>query len=86
MLCSPRPPCRWVLGRDAAVVEIDLRRVAGMLAQLVFQARHHIARGVGGHQEGAHALLPAPLSVTAMTMATWPFLPLVMNCLTPLMT
>ena len=30
--------------------------------------------------------LPAPLSVTAMTMATWPFLPLVMNCLTPLIT
>ncbi|EWS62537.1 hypothetical protein Y695_04236 [Hydrogenophaga sp. T4] len=30
--------------------------------------------------------LPAPLSVTAMTMATSPFLPLVMNCLTPLMT
>ena len=29
--------------------------------------------------------LPAPLSVTAMTMATSPFLPLVMNCLTPLM-
>jgi len=30
--------------------------------------------------------LPAPLSVTATTMATSPFLPLVMNCLTPLMT
>ena len=30
--------------------------------------------------------LPAPLSVTAMTMATSPFLPLVMNCLTPLIT
>jgi len=30
--------------------------------------------------------LPAPLSVTAMTMAACPFLPLVMNCLTPLMT
>jgi hypothetical protein len=30
--------------------------------------------------------LPAPLSVTAMTMATSPFWPLVMNCLTPLIT
>ena len=30
--------------------------------------------------------LPAPLSVTAMTMATCAFLPLVMNCLTPLST
>ena len=30
--------------------------------------------------------LPAPLSVTAITMARWPFLPLVTNCLTPLMT
>jgi hypothetical protein len=27
--------------------------------------------------------LPALLSVTAMTIATSPFLPLVMNCLTP---
>ena len=30
--------------------------------------------------------LPAALSVTAITMATSPFLPLVMNCLTPWMT
>ena len=30
--------------------------------------------------------LLAPLSVTAITIATWPFLPLVMNCLTPSMT
>ena len=30
--------------------------------------------------------LPAPLSVTATTIATWPFLPLVMNCFTPLIT
>ena len=30
--------------------------------------------------------LPAPLSVTAITMATSPCLPLVMNCLTPLIT
>jgi hypothetical protein len=29
--------------------------------------------------------LPAPLSVTAITIATSPFWPLVMNCLTPLM-
>ena len=30
--------------------------------------------------------LPAALSVTAITIATLPFLPLVMNCLTPLST
>jgi hypothetical protein len=30
--------------------------------------------------------LPAALSVTAMTIATSPFLPLVMNCLTPFRT
>ena len=30
--------------------------------------------------------LPAALSVTAMTIATSPFLPLVMNCLTPFST
>jgi hypothetical protein len=28
-----------VLGRDAAAVEVDLRGVAGMLADLVFQPR-----------------------------------------------
>ncbi len=44
-----------VLGRDAAVVEIDLRGVAGMLAQLVFQPRHHITGRAGGHDEGARA-------------------------------
>ncbi len=30
--------------------------------------------------------LPAPLSVTAITIATCPFLPLVTNCLTPSIT
>ena len=30
--------------------------------------------------------LPAPLSVTAITIATSAFLPLVMNCFTPLST
>src|SRR3989344_358458 len=50
-----------VLGRDAAVVEVDLRRVAAVLAQLVFQPRHHIAGVVGGHEEGAHALLARAL-------------------------
>ena len=50
-----------VLGRDAAVLEVDLRRVAAVLAQLVFQPRHHVAGRVGRHQEGAHALLAGTL-------------------------
>ncbi len=50
-----------VLSRDAAVVEVDLCGVAGVLPQLVFQARHHIARGVGGHEEGAHAFFACTL-------------------------
>ena len=44
-----------ILRRDTAVVKVDLRRVAGVLTQLVFQARHHIPRGSGWHQERAHA-------------------------------
>jgi hypothetical protein len=44
-------------GRHAAVLEHDLRRVAGVLAQLVLDARHRVARRVGGHDEGADALL-----------------------------
>jgi len=63
-----------VRGGNAAVLEIDLRRIAAVLAQLVLQACHLVAG------------IAAALSVTAMTMATSPFLPLVMNCLTPLMT
>ena len=50
-----------VLGGNAAVVEIDLRGVAAVLAQLVFESRHHIARRIGGHQERAHALLACAL-------------------------
>ena len=46
-----------VLSGNAAVVEIDLRRVTAVLAQLVFEPRHHIARRVGGHQKRTHALL-----------------------------
>jgi hypothetical protein len=36
-----------------------------------------------GTRKALMPFLPAALSVTAMTMATSPFLPLVMNCLTP---
>src|SRR5688572_26017143 len=46
-----------MVGRDAAVVEIDLCSVAGMLADLVLEASDDIARRVGGNQERAHALL-----------------------------
>ena len=45
-----------VLGRDAAVVQIDLRGIAAVLAQLVFQPRHLVAGVAGGHDKGAHAL------------------------------
>ena len=47
--------------RHAAVLEIDLRRVAGVLAHLVFQPRHHVAGRGGGHDEGADALLAGRL-------------------------
>jgi hypothetical protein len=57
-----------------------------VLAQLVFEPRHHIAGVLVGTRKALMPFLPAPLSVTAMTMATWPFWPLVMNCLTPLIT
>ena len=50
-----------VLGRDAAVVEVDLGGVAGVLAELVFQPRHHIAGRVGGDDEGAHAFFASAL-------------------------
>jgi len=43
--------------RHAAVLEQDLRRVAGVLAGLVFQARHGVAGRGGGHDGGADALL-----------------------------
>ena len=35
-----------VIRRDAAVIKVDLRGVAAVLAQLVFQPRHYIARSV----------------------------------------
>ena len=50
-----------VFDRDAAVVEVDLRGVAAVLAELVFQPRHHVAGRAGGHDEGAHALLARAL-------------------------
>ncbi len=39
------------------MVQVDLRRVAAVLTQLVFQTSHHIAGVGGGHQEGTHAFL-----------------------------
>ena len=45
-----------VLNRNAALVKVDLRRVAAVLTQLVLQAGHPIAWRVGRHQKGAHAL------------------------------
>ena len=39
-----------------------------------------------GTMKALMPFLPAALSVTALTMATSPVLPLVMNCLTPLST
>src|SRR5471030_1230422 len=75
-----------ILGRDAAVVEQALRGVRRMLAHLLFQAGDDVAGRGRRHPERADALLPAALSVTAMTMATSAYLPLVMNCLVPLMT
>ena len=44
-----------VLCRNAAVIKVDLRGVAAVLAQLVFQPRHYIARSVSRHQKRAHA-------------------------------
>jgi hypothetical protein len=46
-----------VLGRDAAVLEHDLRRVRRMLAHLVFDAGDDVAGRIGRHPEGADALL-----------------------------
>ena len=47
--------------RNAAVVEVDLCRVGGMLAELVFDARHHITGCAGGNQKSAHATLAGAL-------------------------
>ena len=47
-----------VLGGDLAIFKIDLRGVAAVLAQLVFEARHLVARVVGRHQERTHAFFP----------------------------
>ena len=50
-----------VIPRNTAVVEVDLRRIARMLAQLVFQTGHHIARCVRWHQKRTHALFASAL-------------------------
>ena len=50
-----------VFCRHAAVVEDDLRRVAGVLAHLVFNARHCVTWSVGRHDESADALLACSL-------------------------
>ena len=50
-----------VFKRNAALVKVDLRRVAAVLADLVFQPCHNIARRIGRHQKGAHALLAGAL-------------------------
>ena len=81
----PSSPSRLVR-RHAAVLEQDLRRVAGVLAHLVFDAGDDVAGRVVGTMKALMPFLPAALSVTAITIATSPFLPLVMNCLTPLST
>ena len=75
-----------VLRRDAAVLEQDLRRVAGVLAELVLEPGDAVAGRRVGTMKALMPFLPAALSVTAMTIATSPFLPLVMNCLTPFST
>ena len=50
-----------IFRRDAAVVEEDLRRVRRMLAHLLFQSRHDVARRVRRHPEGADAALAGRL-------------------------
>ena len=83
MPSSPSRFCR----RHAAILEQDLRGVAGVLAHLLFEPRHRVARASSvGTMKALMPFLPAALSVTAITIATSPFLPLVMNCLTPLST
>ncbi|MNN21613.1 hypothetical protein D3C81_1349420 [compost metagenome] len=44
-------------GRKAQVVELDLAGVRGVLAELVLDAHDAVAGGIGGHDEGADALL-----------------------------
>jgi hypothetical protein len=50
-----------VLGRDAAALEHDLRRVARVLAELLLEAGDGVAGRRGGHEEGADALLAGGL-------------------------
>ena len=50
-----------VVHRNAAVVEVDLGGVAGMLAELVLQTRHLITRRIRRHDKSAHALLAGTL-------------------------
>ena len=45
----------------AALVKVDLGGVAGMLAQLVLESRHHIAGRVGWHDEGADTFFASGL-------------------------
>jgi hypothetical protein len=57
-----------------------------VLAHLVFGATDDKARRAVGTRKQEMPFLPASLSVTAKTMAMWAYLPVVMNCLTPLST
>src|SRR5438270_6783362 len=45
------------IGGYAAVLEDDMRGIGSLLAELLFKPRHLEARRVGGHQEGADAML-----------------------------
>jgi hypothetical protein len=54
------------------VPEHNLRRVAGVLAELVFDARDAVARRRGRHY-APMPFLPADLSVAAITIAMSPF-------------
>ena len=56
----PSSPSRFAAGH-AAVLEQDLRGVAGVLAELVFEARDDVARRRRRHDEGADALLAGGL-------------------------
>ncbi len=46
---------------DAAMVKIYLCGIAAVLAQFVFQTRHHIARRAGGDDERTHAFFASAL-------------------------
>jgi hypothetical protein len=48
-----------MIGRDAAVLEQDLRRVRGVLAHLVLDARHLVARVSVGTRKAEMPFLPA---------------------------